>query len=70
MRGHVILVATPHAGTQPSYRSYLVAEDDPVRARSLVARYLDPDDIAYVLAAFPDVLHQIPGLEAGGVMRV
>jgi hypothetical protein len=69
-RGHVVLVATPNDGAQPSYRAYLVAEDDPLKARSLVARNLRPDEIAYVLAAFPDVLQQIPGLEAGGVMRL
>ena len=69
-RGHVVLVVTPNEGAQPSYRAYLVAEDDPLKARSLVARHIRPNDIAYVLAAFPDVLHQIPGLEAGGAVRL
>jgi hypothetical protein len=69
-RGHVILVATPNEGAQPPYRGYLVAENDPVKARSLVARSLRPDEIAYTLAALPDVLDQIPGLEAGAVMRL
>jgi hypothetical protein len=69
-RGHVILVVTPNDGAKPSYRAYLVAEDDPLKARSLAARHLRPDEIAYVLAAFPDVLQQIPGLEAGGVLRL
>jgi hypothetical protein len=68
--GHVILVVTPHDGGQPSYRAYLVAEADPVKARSLVARHLLPADIAYTLAAFPDVIRQIAGLEPGGVMRL
>jgi hypothetical protein len=70
LRGHVVLVITPNEGSQPSYRAYLVAEDDPVKARSIVARSLRPDEIAYTLAAFPNVLGQIPGLEAGGVMRL
>ena len=69
-RGHVVLVVTPNDGAQPSYRAYLVAEDDPLKARSLVARHIRSDEIAYVLAAFPDVLQQIPGLEAGGVVRL
>ena len=47
-----------------------MAEDDPVKARSLIARHVLADEIAYVLAAFPDVLRQIPGLDAGGVMRL
>jgi hypothetical protein len=66
-QGHVILVATPNADAQPSYRTYLVAEADPLKARALVARHVRNDEIAYVLAAFPDVLGQIPGLEPGGV---
>jgi len=70
LRGHVVLVMTPNDGAQPSYRAYLVAEDDPLKARSLVARHIRSDEIAYVLAAFPDVLQQIPGLEAGGVVRL
>jgi hypothetical protein len=41
-----------------------------VKARSLVARHLLPADIAYTLAAFPDVIRQIAGLEPGGVMRL
>jgi hypothetical protein len=69
-RGHVILVATPHEGTQPTYRAYIVADDDPVKARALVARGLRPDEIVYTLAAFPDVMGQIPGLEAGRLMRL
>jgi hypothetical protein len=69
-RGHVVLVVTPHDDAQPSYRAYLVAEDDPVKARSLVARHLRSDEIAYTLAAFPDVLRQIVGLEAGGALRL
>jgi len=64
------LVMTPNEGAQPSYRAYLVAENDPVKARSRVARHLLPADIAYTLAAFPDVLRQIAGLEAGSVMRL
>jgi hypothetical protein len=68
--GHVILVVTPNDGAQPSYRAYLVAEDDPLKARSLMARHVRTDEIAYVLAAFPDVLRQIPGLEPGGMMRL
>jgi hypothetical protein len=68
--GHVILVATPSDGAQSSYRAYLVADDDPIKARSLVARYLRPAEVAYTLAAFPDVLRQIVGLEAGGVIRL
>jgi hypothetical protein len=64
------LVATPNPGAQPSYRAYLVAEDDPLKARSLVLRHIRTEEIAYVLAAFPDVLRQIPGLEPGGVMRL
>jgi hypothetical protein len=66
LRGHVILVATLHAGTQPSSRAYLVAENGPMKARSLIARHIRRDEIAYVLAALPDVLDQIPGLERGG----
>jgi hypothetical protein len=69
-RGHVILVVTPTPGAQPTYRAYIVAEDDPLKARALVARYLRADEIAYVLAAFPAVLQQIPGLAPGGVMRL
>jgi hypothetical protein len=69
-RGHVILVVKPNEGAQSSYRAYLVAEDDPAKARSLVARRIRSEEIAYVLAAFPDVLQQIPGLEVGGVMRL
>ena len=68
--GHVILVATPHGGGQPSYRTYLVAEDDREKARTLIARHLRPTETTYTLAAFPDVLAQIPGLEPGGVMRL
>jgi hypothetical protein len=69
-RGHVILVATPHEGAQPTYRAYLVAEDDPAKARALVARHLGSAEVGYTVAAFPDVLAQIPGLEPGGVMRL
>jgi hypothetical protein len=69
-RGQVVLVVTPNDDAQPSYRAYLVAEDDPVKARSLVARHLRSDEIAYTLAAFPDVLRQIVGLEAGGALRL
>jgi hypothetical protein len=69
-RGHVVMVMTPNVDAQPSYRAYLVAEDDPLKARSLVARHARTDEIAYVLAAFPDVLQQIPGLQAGGVLRL
>ena len=47
-----------------------MADDDPIKARSLVARYLRPAEVAYTLAAFPDVLRQIVGLEAGGVIRL
>jgi|HubBroStandDraft_1064217.scaffolds.fasta_scaffold1005636_1 hypothetical protein len=71
--GHIILVVTPNEGAQPSYRAYLVAEDDPEKARSIVARHMRnmrPTEIAYTLAAFPDVLGQILGLETGGVMRL
>jgi hypothetical protein len=64
-QGQVILVATPNPGAQPSYRAYLVAEDDPLKARSLVLRHIRTEEIAYVLAAFPDVLRQIPGLGSG-----
>lgn len=60
-RGHIILVVTPNEGAQPSYRAYLVAENDPLKARSLVARHIHTDEIAYTLAAFPDVLQQIAG---------
>jgi hypothetical protein len=63
-------VVTPNEGAQPSYRAYLVAADDPTKARLLVARYIRADEIAYALAAFPDVLRQIPGLEPGGVLRL
>jgi hypothetical protein len=69
-QGHVILVVTPNPGAQPSYRAYVVAEDDPIKARLLVLRLIPTEEIAYVLAAFPDVLRQIPGLEPGGVMRL
>jgi hypothetical protein len=69
-RGHVVLVMTPNDGAKPSYRAYLVAENDPLKARSLLARHVRTDEIAYVLAAFPDVLQQIPGLGAGGVLRL
>jgi hypothetical protein len=64
------MVMTPNPDAQPTYRAYLVAEDDPVKARSLMARYVGLDEVAYVLAAFPDVLRQIPGLEPGGAMRL
>jgi hypothetical protein len=69
-RGHVILVATPQEGAQAKYRAYLVAEDDPIKARSLISRHLHQAEIAYTLAAFPDVLRQIVGLEPGGVLRL
>jgi hypothetical protein len=69
-RGHVILVMTPTPAAQPTYRAYVVAEDDPLKARALVARFIGVDEIAFVLAAFPDVLQQIPGLQPGGVMRL
>jgi hypothetical protein len=69
-RGHVILVVTPNSGAKPSYRAYVVAEDDPLKARALMVRHIRTDEIAYVLAAFPDVLQHIPGLEPGGVMRL
>lgn len=69
-RGHVILVVTPNEGAQPTYRAYLVAENDPVKARSLVARHIQADEIAYTLATLPDVLRQIVGLEPGGVLRL
>jgi hypothetical protein len=68
--GHVVLVLTPTEGAQPSYRAYLVAEEDPLKARALVARHNHPDEIAYTLAAFPDVLAQIPGLEPRGALRL
>jgi hypothetical protein len=68
--GHVILVVTPNDGAQPSYRAYLVAEDDPDKARAIVSPHLRPHEIMQVLAAFPDVLQQILGLEPGGVMRL
>jgi hypothetical protein len=67
--GHVILVVTPNDGAQPSYRAYLVAEDDPMKARSVVARHLRPAKIAHTLAAFPDVLRQLVGLEPGSAIR-
>jgi hypothetical protein len=69
-RGHVILVVTPTPGAQPTYRAYVVAEDDPLKARALVARFIRADEMAYVLAAFPAALQQIPGLEPGGVLRL
>ena len=69
-RGYVILVVTPNEGAQPSYRAYLVAEDDPLKARALVARHIHADEIAYILAAFSDVLQQIAGLELLGVLRL
>jgi hypothetical protein len=69
-RGHVILVVTPNSGAKPSYRGYVVAEDDPLKARSLVAHHIRTDEVAYVLAAFPDVLRQILGLQPAGVMRL
>ena len=69
-RGHVIVVMTPTPGAQPTYRAYVVAEDEPLKARALVARFIHVDEIAYVLAAFPAVLQQIQGLEPGGVMRL
>jgi hypothetical protein len=69
-RGHVVLVLTPVDGAQPSYRAYLVAENDPLKARALVARYNHPDEIAYTLAAFPDVLQEIVGLGPGGALRL
>jgi hypothetical protein len=69
-RGHAILVAMPHEGARPSYRAYLVAKDEPAKARDVVGRHLLPDEIAYTLAAFPDVVQQIPELEPGGVMRL
>jgi hypothetical protein len=68
--GHVVLVVTPNPGAQPSYRAYLVAEADPLKARSLVVRHIHTDEIAYTLAAFPDVLQQIARLELGGVLRL
>jgi hypothetical protein len=68
--GHIVLVMTPTEGAQPTYRTYLVAENDPMKARSIVARHVRPEEITYVLAAFPDVLREIPGLEPGGVMRL
>jgi hypothetical protein len=57
-------------GTQPRYWAYLVAEDDPGKARALIGRHLRPNEIAYALAAFPDALQRIPGPEPGGVMRL
>jgi hypothetical protein len=70
LRGHVILVATPSVSAQPTYRAYLVAEDDPAKAQDAVARNLLPGETAYVLAAFPDVLRHIQGLESGGALRL
>jgi hypothetical protein len=70
LRGHVILVATPHEGAQPTYRAYLVAEDDPKKARALVQRHLRPTEVATTLAAFPDVLGQTVGLEPGAAIRL
>ena len=64
------MVVTPNDGAQPSYRAYFVAEDDPPKARALVARHVRLDEIAYVLAAFPGVLQLIPGQEAGGMLRL
>jgi hypothetical protein len=64
--GHVVLVLTPNEAAQPSYRAYLVAENDSLKARALVARHNHPNEIAYTLAAFPDVLQQIVGLQPGG----
>jgi hypothetical protein len=69
-QGHVIVVLTPNPDAQASYRAYVVAEHDPIKARSLMARHVRPDEIVYVLAAFPDVLQQIQGLEPGGMMRL
>jgi hypothetical protein len=69
-RGHVILVATPNDGAKPSYRAYLVAEDDPEKAREMILQHLLAGEAVYVLAVFPDVLQQIPGLERGAAMRL
>jgi hypothetical protein len=48
-----------------SYRAYFVTEDNPLKARALVARLIHTDEITYTLTAFPDVLQQIVGLESG-----
>jgi hypothetical protein len=69
-QGHVVVVLTPNPDAQPSCRAYVEAEHDPIKARSLMARHVQPDEIMYVLAAFPDVLRQIQGLEPGGMMRL
>jgi hypothetical protein len=69
-RGHVILVATPNDGAKPSYRAYLVAEDDAEKAREMMSPQLLAGEVVFVLAAFPDVLQKIPGLERGAAMRL
>jgi hypothetical protein len=70
LRGHVILVVTPNDDDGPSYRAYLVAEDDPQKVQEMISPHLLAGEVMYVLAAFPDVLQQIPGLECGGALRL
>jgi hypothetical protein len=48
-RGQVIVVVTPNDDAEPSYRTYLVAEDDRTKALLRVARYIRVDEIAYPL---------------------
>jgi hypothetical protein len=61
---------TPTDGSHPTYRAYVVVESEPGEGEITYEPHTRPDEIAYVLAAFPEVLRQIPGMEPGGVMRL
>ena len=45
--GHIVLVVTPAGGAQPTYRAHLVVEQNPAKARSIVARHVRAKEIAY-----------------------
>jgi hypothetical protein len=62
---HVILIVTPNPGAQPTYRAYIVGENDPTQALAIAMRRIRTDETAHVLGAFPSTLINIPGLEPG-----
>jgi hypothetical protein len=70
VHGHVLLVVTPNEGARPSYRAYIVAVDDPVKAQQMIAPHLTPGETAHVLAAIPEAILQIEGLGSGGALRL
>jgi hypothetical protein len=71
VRGHIVLVVTPHpGGGPPTYRGYVVAEEDPARAKALVEERIGPGETAYVLGMIPGAALLAFPLEPGWTMRL